>query len=281
MIFESARQRLSVVKTSLNSEVNDVYICRDLRSSANDLFTVIAVHEHLLVKQLLTILQDTPRGTADSIIDTFSYQGDFIMVFPHKSERPLSMFYMGEAYPLTRCEDIALNILIACIGSSLPRQLLYLILTQGQVNIGSDDEIYFGYQIDLKEFDMEIGEKECVYACANILLSVLEPQSSDKTISYQLLSRKTENRSYARFSELYRDIRIAAVPKKKRGLRARIRDLFMRNRDTLFGIVLRISTVLVIIALLSLISQILFGDVLWLAFLYNHFKIIGTENLAK
>jgi hypothetical protein len=281
MIFESAKQRLSVVKTSLNSEVNDVYICRDLRSSANDLYTVIAVHEHLLVKQLLSILQDIPSGSTDSIVDTFSFQGDFIMVFPYKNARPLKMFYMGDAYPLTRCEDIALNILIACIGTGLPRQLLYLILSQGLVNIGSDDEIYFGYEIDLKDFDVNIGEKECVYECAGILLKILEPQSSDKTISYQLLTRKMANDSYARFSELYRDIRIAAVPKRKRGLRARIRDLFMRNRDTLFAILLRVAIVLTVIALLSLISQILFGDVLWLAFLYNHFKIIGTENLAK
>ena len=281
MIFESARQRLSVVKESFKSEVNDVYICRDLRSSAQSLYTVIVLHDHTHVKQLLTVIQDYSGGADDRIVDTFTYRGEFIMVFPYQHERPLDMFYMGDAYPLARCEDIALNILVSCIGSHLPWPLLYLILQQGQVNISNDDEIFLGYQIDLKDFDPEIGEKECVYACARILLRILEPQSSDKTISYQLLTRKTENRSYARFSELYRDIRIAAVPKGKRGLRARLRDMYLRNRDLLFSILLRVAIVLAVIALLSLVSQLIFGDVLWLSFLYNHFKIIGTEDLSK
>jgi hypothetical protein len=281
MIFESARQRLSVVKVSLESEVNDVYVCRDLRSSAQSLYTVIAVHDHTLVKQILAVIQESQGTSAGCFVDTFTAHGDFIMVFPYEKERPLEKFYMGEVYPITRCEDIALNILVACIGSGIPWQFLYLILQQGQVNISSNDEIFMGYQIDLKDFDPDMGEKDCVYACANILLKILEPQSSSKTISYQLLTRKTWNKSYTRFSELYRDIRIAAVPKSKRGFFARLRDLYMRNRDTLFGVLLRVSVVLLVIALLSLVSQILFGDILWLSFLINHFKIIGTENLAK
>ncbi|MCR5467371.1 MAG: hypothetical protein K6F37_00280 [Lachnospiraceae bacterium] len=281
MTFESARQQLLVVKVSLKGEKNDVYVCRDLRSSANDLYTVLCVHDHSIVKHLLKLLEETSDTAAERIVDTFISEGDLMMVFPYKQARPIDSFYMGDAYSLTRCEDIAMNILVTCIGSHIPWQLLYLILKQRQVNIDVDDEIFFGYEIDLKEFDLDHGEAECVYACANIIRDILEPQSSDKTISYQLITRKMANRSYSRFSELYRDIRIAAVPKEKRGILAKIKNVYMRNRDRIFAILLRISVILVVIALLSLISQIIFGDVLWLSFLYNHFKVIGTENLSK
>ena len=281
MIFESARQKLDVVKVSLKGETNDIYICRDLRSSAKELYTVLSVHDHSIVKQLLDLFQDESDTSAGRIVDTFTFEGNLMLVFPYKQERPIDSFYMGDAYNLVRCEDIAMNMLVACIGSNLPWQLLYLILKQRQVNIDVDDEIFFGYEIDLKDFDPDADESRCVYEAASIIKDILEPQSSDKTISFQLLTRKMENGSYARFSELYRDIRIAAVPKKKRGIRAKIKNLFMRNRDRIFGVLLVISLILVIIAVLSLISQILFGDVLWLSFLYNHFKIIGTENLAK
>ncbi len=281
MIFESSKARLSVVKVSLKNEINDVYVCRDIRSSAKTLYTVIAVHDHTIVKQILNMLQETAYSKSDRIIDTFTSEGDFVMVFPYQQERLLDKFYMGKSYPITRCEDIAMNMLIACIGSHLPWSLLYLVLEQRRVNIASDDEIFLGYEIELADFDPDIGERNCVYSCAKIILDILEPQSSDKTISYQLLSRKVANSSYSRFSELYRDIRIAAVPKKKRGIIARLKNWFMRNRDRFFAILLRVSVVLAIIAILSLISQLIFGEVLWLAFLYNHFEIIGTENLAR
>ncbi|MCR5387966.1 MAG: hypothetical protein K6E56_01825 [Lachnospiraceae bacterium] len=281
MIFESAGQKLETVRVSLKGETNDIYICRDLRSSANSLYTVLSVHDHSIVKKLLELFKDAGKDKSEGIIDTFTFEGNLMLVFPYRQERPLENFYMGDAYSLTRCEDIAMNVLVACIGTHLPWQILHLILSQRKVNIDVDDEIFFGYEIDLKGFDPDAGEGVCVYEAASIIREILSPQSSDKTISYQLITKKIQNESYSKFSELYRDIRIAAVPKKKRGIKAKIKNLFLRNKDRIFAVLLVISIILLVLAVLSLISQILFGDVLWLSFLYNHFKIIGTENLSK
>ena len=95
------------------------------------------------------------------------------------------------------------------------------------------------------------------------------------------MEKKISRKSYDRFTELYKDIRITAVPKKKRGIRKRIKAWFVRRQDGLFRLLLCICLFLAILALVSLISQLLFGDIPWLRLLFNGFKTIGTESLLR
>ncbi|MCR5452592.1 MAG: hypothetical protein K6F00_08200 [Lachnospiraceae bacterium] len=281
MIYESQRQKLEVVQISCQNEVNDVCIARDINSSAGTLYTLIILKNHELVKKLLVVMESTKPVQTDRFIDSFSYKGNFILVFPYREERPISRFYMGESYPLTKCEDICINTLITCIDSRLPWSILYLILTQGQMHLAADDSVYLGFQIDFSNFDESMGEKDCTRECARLLLSLLECKSSQKAISYQLLQKKTENDSYQKFTELYRDVRITAVSKERKGIKAVIYNIFVRNKDVLFAILIRVSVVLAVIALVAFITQIIFGDIVWLSIFFNHFKKIGTESLLK
>lgn len=281
MIYQSQNRELEVVKMTRSNAVNDVCICRDVSSPAEDFYTVIAVKDHGTVKQLLSIFEQSEIRMKERIIDTFSWNGQFVLVFPYSQERSLSRFYMGDSYPLARCEEICINFLIACIDCRLPWSVLYLILDQGQVNLSSGNDVYLGYQIDFSDFDPERGEGDCTERAAVLARRMLEPKASEKAVSYILLEKRIANESYQRFTDLYRDIRIAATSEEKRGIIARIKAAYARHKDTLFAILLRLSVVLAIIALAAFITQLLFGDVVWLAFLFNHFKVIGTELLYK
>lgn len=64
-------------------------------------------------------------------------------------------------------------------------------------------------------------------------------------------------------------------------MRKRIRVWFARRQDVLFRILLCICLILGGLALVSLISQLLFGDIPWLRILFNGFKTIGTESLLR
>ena len=71
------------------------------------------------------------------------------------------------------------------------------------------------------------------------------------------------------------------MPAEKTGILVRIKSFFMRNADLLFGILFWLCVILGIVALVILLSHIVWGDVPILRLFVNTFKNIGTESLQK
>ena len=281
MIYESSRFRLVPVQVVCRNGANDVQVCQDTFSAAGSYYTVVAIRDHVLTKELLEVFESAESTAKENIIDTFSCQGEFIVVFPYKQKRLLDSFYMGDAYTLAESEEICMSLILACMDCRLPWPVLSLVLSQRQIHLSKDHTVYLGYELDFQGLDPDVGERECVTECAEVLLSLLEPVAAQKAISYQLLQKKAANRSYTKFTELYRDVRVSATSKERRGIYARLRDWFYRNRDALFVVLLRVSIVLAVFALAAFITQLLFGDIPWIRVLFNHFKVIGTESLLQ
>ena len=149
------------------------------------------------------------------------------------------------------------------------------------LNLASDGSVYFGYEMDLSKLDDTISEKECTDICAKILLKMLQPKAGQKATSYYLLEKKTANSSYTRFPDLYRDITIAAVSKKKITVWFLIKLWIKRNSDTIIGVLFWISLILAVITLSIILSRIFLGGNSWFRLLFNTFKKIGTESLLQ
>ena len=281
MIYESDRMRLLTVTTRSIGDVSDCYICRDLNSSGGILYTVIVVHQHEVVRRILELFKMSDRTGETALVDQFSQGEKQILVFPYHRERPLKDFYSGESMTLAQCEEVCTNVILTCITSDLPYPILYLLLKGGQLQLSADRSVYLGYEMDLSQLDPEIGESECTDVCAQILLEILEPKSGQKATSYYLLSKKCANGSYDRFTDLYRDITIAAVSTGKVTVFTRIKAWFKRNTDNILGILFWISVILGIIALSILLSRLFLGGNSWFRLLFNTFKKIGTESLLQ
>ena len=286
MVYASHKTQYLVVSTCFVNEINDCYIAREAGKESGSLFTLLVIKHHELVKELLEIFRssavkwDEARGE-DPVIESFTFEQKYVMVMPYRTERPMSRFFVGEAFTLPQCEEICTNVILSCITSGLPWQLLYLVLTQDGLNLTKDRSVYLSYKLDLKDLDPVRSERDCATACAQILLSVLAEKKDQKNISYELLSQKVKNRSYTRFMELYRDIQIASTPDAKRRWTTKIRSFFYRNADQLFGVLFWICLILGIIALALLLTNLAVGDIPFLRIFYNSFKQIGTESLAR
>lgn len=281
MIYESPNMRLKCIHIVKKGTANDIMVCQDLNSSGGSLYTLLIVKKHKTARKFLEIFEKSEQKENSSIVECFSVESEFFIVFPYKQERLLLSFYNGKSYSLTECEDICINVILTCISSGLPYPILYLILEQRQLHLSRDHSVYLGYQIDLSELDESRTERDCTVQCARLLIELLEAKSSQKAVSYVLLQKKVAKRSYQKFTELYKDIRIAAAPKKKKGLLAALKRVFMRNRDRLFGILLWICVLLIIFVIASFLTQAFLGDIPWLRFFMNSFKTIGTESLLQ
>ena len=269
------------IQTVKKTDVNEIRICENTADPQRTRYTVLVVSDHEVMHKFIeiydkaTYLQDAPN------VRMYTDEGKFFIVYPYVSERFLSEFYMGSTMTLRECEEVCTNLIIACMTSNLPWPLLYLMLRQREIHIAKDLSVYISYRYDLTELDPSIDEGDCANECAKILVELLEPKSDRRANSYLLLIKKTDKQSYDRFTELYKDLQIAAEPIRKRGLLLHIKVWFARNRDTIFRVLLWVSILLAIFVLLTFITNLLFGDVPWLRLFTRNFDKIGLESLLQ
>ncbi len=283
MVYQSQNMRLKSVRLIVRNDTNEIQVCENLNDSARGRFVVISVKDHEVLKRFIELNEKAEEVQEKVLIDCFSCEGEYLIVYPYKKERPFDLFYVGKALTLSQAEEVCINLIIACMTSNLPWPLLYLALTQQQIHIARDNSVYLTYAFDLAQMNTDIKEKDCVVECAKLLLKVLTPKVKRrrKANSYVLLTKKIDKRAYERFRELYKDLELAAVQEKKRGWRLRLRVWFENNRDTLFRIILVISVALAIFVILTFLTNLIFGDVPWLRLFIRSFEKIGLESLLQ
>ena len=274
--------QLKTLYTVKKSPAGEVRICQDIGGKNANQYTVWVIADHEKVKSLLLEYDKAASYIDDSVpIDMYSDQGKFFMVFPYVQERPLEKFYMGNVLTLRQCESICMNLIIACMTSNMPWPVLYLVLSQRQIQLAKDGTISLSYTIDLEDYDPLVDEGKCVLECARVLIEMLEPKAEKKANSYVLLMKKVEKSTYYKFTDLYKDVKAAMEPVRRGGIMIRLKLWFLRNKDEIFHAMFRISIVLALFVLLTFLTNLIFGDVPWLRIFIKSFEHIGLEDLRQ
>ena len=281
MVYQAGDMLLQEVQKQYQGKVNDVMVCQDLASDTQPFYTVLIIKERDIAKKLLAIYDMAGKESRDTYICNLTWQDKFLMVFPYNKERQVEKFLLSDVQKLSECETLCMNIVMECIAARIPYPILYLQLAQEQLHVQRDGSVYFGYNLNMENLRMDIGEKECATLCAKIVFELLDSVSNTKTVSYKLLERKNTRGGYFRFADLYKDIKTTAVSTERVGIFEKLRLMFYRNQDKMFRILLVISIVVGMIALLMLVSQIVFADIPFLRIFINTFKMIGTESLLQ
>ena len=287
MVYHVGNMILHQTQEIFRGKVNDVIVCQNMADSAMLYYTVWVVHDRQIAKKLMqTFHADRKQKTSDFVAD-FTWKDSYLMVFEYVRERPLQQFFDSEIADLSECEELAMNLTVECMSAGLPYSILYLQLLQDQIHITIDKNIYLGYAIDLESFSPHTTERECATLCAQKIFPLLGKASMGKkgrpsrAPSYKLLESRSWKSGYHRFTDLYKDLKMAALPLKKDSIRVRIQKFFRYYQDQIFRLLLVCSVLAAILALILLVSQTLFGDVPFLRLFINTFKQIGTESLLQ
>lgn len=281
MVYKTDRLLLSSVREVLSGPVNDVLICEETGRQDGSYYTLLVIREHTAARRMLQIYEQAKEQGRKAEAEIFSCYGDLCLAYEYRPERPLEQFFRKRSYSLQEAELICSRLLLECMACLLPYPLLYLILSQNQIHIRRDGAVYFSYQLDLSELDAGRGEKACAACAGAIVQSLLEPCSGRNTASYQLLRRRLDKGSYESLMDVYHDVKLTASPQKGIRLFWSIRELLQRQQDRLFWLMLVLCLLLAVLALLLIISQIIWGDIPLLRLLQNPFRIIGTESLLQ
>lgn len=279
MVYPMGQRVLCEIQQVFCGRVNDVIVCYDQNSPVRTLYILLIVKEHSTARSMIRLLHESDPWDDGSYIGNFSFEGQLCFLLEYQEVRPIRSFFMGEARPLYECEEIVLNLILACIAAvNLPASFLYLILTQNQVQMGQDGAVYFTYQIDLEHLDEDMTEGRCAAVCARMITELLGERKQGAR-SLELIERKIEREAYSSFREIYRDIRMTSAPRNRISPRNRLIMWWRHWKDFLFRLLLIFSVCMMVIAVTALVSQLLFGDMIIFRILFHGFDKIGTETL--
>lgn len=281
MVYQAGGMLLEKIQEVFRGKVNDVIVCRDITGDPKLYYTVLVVHDREIAKIMMELFHRDGVQNRSKFIMDFTWKEQYLMVFDYVRERALERFFSSEVSDIHACEQMALNMVVECLACAVPYPVLYLMLKQGQIHISKDRNIYLGFCIDLEELSMAVTEKDCATLCAKIVFGYLGQMQSLKITSYKLLEKKIWKGGYHRFTQLYKDLKMASQPLKREGLWTRIRRFFTCNQDKIFFMLLIICVVLGMLALIMILSQLIFSDVPFFRLFINPFKQIGTESLLQ
>lgn len=281
MIYQVGDMLLQKTQDVFQGKVNDVIVCRDIADSGMVYYTVWVVRDRELARKLMRLFYGNEGQKQNKFVADYTWKDSYLVVFDYIRERPLQSFFSSEITNLRECEQMGLNLTVECLAGGIPYPILFLQLKQGQINISKNRGIYLGYEIDLEEFSENIVEKDCATLCAKIVFQYIEEMKTAKATSYKLLEKKLWKDSYHRFTDFYKDLKLASQPLKKEGIVAGFQKFYRHNQDRIFRLVMVICILLGILTLIMIISQLFFLDVPLFRIFVNSFKEIGTESLLQ
>jgi len=271
---------LDLVRVISAGRYNDVAVCRDSSSPLEVYYTLIIIKDRDCARNVLTALEEKcpgERGEAYNVC--FAYNDSLCYLFPYRPERPLERFAPAQITNPCQWEEICINLVMECLSAKLPHPLLALALESGNVHIEKDNSVYFSYFFDLGQLNSDDDESACARRCAEMMLSLLDP-GAKKVKSAKLMTKKLSRNAFRNLSELYRDIKVSALPQKKPGFKARMQAFWQRNKDGFFRLLLVLCVIILTCALLIGLMQLIFGHIPLFRLFENSFGTIGTRKLG-
>lgn len=281
-MFYADDMALEPIRQILTGPVNDVCVCRDVRSPLSAAYyTLVTVKDRACVKELTLLFESSEKTLADDArpyLSCFTQNELLCYVFPYRPERRMGKFAPGQMNSVSAWESACVNLVLELLSSPLPFPLLALALRQGDVHVEKDQTVFLTPYFDLSGLNPQDGEADCARAAVELMLSI-RPDMSKKVKSAQLMRKKLSKNAYQSLPELYRDIRVTAVPTGRQTPLGRLKDFWLHNKDALFRLLLILCGLLTAFALAVLISQLIFGDVPLFRLFEGCFDRIGTLSL--
>lgn len=279
MTYQTGNMLLQKTQDVFVGAINDVVVCRDIAADTTMFYTLLIIKDHLTAKRFL----ESFNTVADKniIVASFTNQNDYIVVFKYDRTRPVSSFFDADISKTNECEQLCMRIVAECMSCGIPYPVMYLMLTQDQLNTERDGSVYFTYNIDLSELDTGIGERECVLECGKMFYEFLNRVGSSRTASFRLIEMKNRRREYRHFTELYRDFKASAIAFDDGDRKTRLKNAARKRKDGFLRIVFIICAIIIVIALITLITELIVGDAAFFRIFSNPFKTIGTETMLQ
>lgn len=281
MLLNTAKKQYRVVREVLSGETNDVYVCQEQNASTAPYKTIWLVKNRRIARELM----GSPGNVCE---ECFMHNENAGFVFGYDGERLLDRFYQSTIQSEAVSESqVWLELVVRCMTSGLPPAMLNMILKQKQVHIGADGGIWFGYFLDLSEYDGQAGEKENVALCAAYIIQLIEyglalnAYAAKNIHVMNLIQKKLIRKKYREFMQLYSDIRLMTGERSPADNKGRWKTVIASRQDLIYRILAFCCIVLVCIVIFMLAGHLFFGEFSFWKLLRGPLEQVGTESLLQ
>lgn len=263
-MFQALDMELEIVRTVLHTEVNDVYVCTDLKKNTGVFYTMVSVRG-TRYRKLVSEKLNTERlfFSNSDFLGSFVYEDSLNLVFRYYSENLLSL--MGGVYlaDFTDCKKAVMNLISAYAQCGADSEMGLLLLQDRNINVTKDGEVHFNYFLD---FSMLMEEEESdLSILAEKVFGILELNYKGKYDSpenypndLRLFYLKMRTTGFQSIGHLISSVRnMADKPVETKGFLPWLRRTFRRIKNFLFrNSMVTFLTILVIVTLIYAVTQI-------------------------
>lgn len=242
-MFPALNMELEIVRTVLQNDCNDVYVCTDLKKNTGVFYTMISIKDTRYRKIMAQKLNsDGMFFSNHDFVGSFIYESCLNLVFRYYHENLLSL--LGGVYLVEYkdCKNAALALITACAECAASPDIGMLLLDERNINITKEGEVQFNYFLDYSKFTADIEERVYLRRLAEVVFGILELNYKaryDRPENYpgdlRLFYLKMTTTGFPSFGHMISMIRgMADKPKEMRGILWWVQSHFQRGRSFLF-----------------------------------------------
>ena len=262
-MFPVLDMELEIVRTVLQSEVNDVFVCTDLKKNTGVFYTMVSVRGSRY-RKIVTEKLNTERlfFSNSDFVGSFVFENRLNLMFRYYPENLLSL--MGGVYlsEFVDCKKAALNLIATYAQCGADSEMGKLVLQDRNINVTRDGDVYFNYFLDFSMLNSEEDDRKLL---AEKVFDILELNYKGKYDSPQnypddlrLYYLKMITTGFLSIGHLISTVRsMADKPAETKGLIPWIEKNFRKIKSFLFrNSIAAFLTILVIVTLIYLAGQI-------------------------
>lgn len=265
-MFPALDMELEIVRTVLHTEVNDVYVCTDLKKNTGVFYTMVSV-KGARYRKLVTEKLNTERlfFSNSDFVGSFVYESRLNLVFRYYHENLLSL--MGGVYLMEfpDCKKTAMNLIAAYAQCGADSEMGKLLLQDSNINVTKEGEIHFNYFLDFSAWMADEEVKNDMPVLAEKVFGILELNYKGKYDSperypddLRLFYLKMTSTGFSSIGHLISTVRsMADKPIETKGFLPWIRRILRKVKHFLFrNSIVTFLTILVVVTLIYAANQI-------------------------
>ena len=255
---------LEDVRVVLKNEINDITVCRDLKESGQQFYTMISV-KNSAYRKYITEQMNMGRlfEHCKAFVGSFSIGNELKLLFRYESENLIDNVGSIYLYDFVRCREAAIHLVSVLAEAGISGQICKLLLNPRNINVDSDCAVTLNYFLDFKEYDPENETFNDMDYIAEVLFGILERPWKEKLNGeiqnypdeLRLFWMKVQNHSFLSYGQIVSQLRgMPNKPIAKMGTIWKIRKLFRNIRSVLFRNPTRIALTLLVFVTIAYAS---------------------------
>ena len=264
-MYLALNMELETVRTVLENDINDIYVCKDLKDNTGVYYTMISIKDAKFRKMIAGQMNTSGLffGNKD-FVGAFSHEDQLNLVFHYFHESLVSVMGSVYLYSFAECKEAALSCIPAYAEAGVDGSVGLLLLDERNINIYKDGGVCLNYFMDFAQWK-ECTKEEYITEVAQTAFHILDINYREKYDNPELYPddlrifyMKLTSTGFSTFGQIISTIRgMSDKPVEMRGfiwwLKSRykiVRNFLFRNSINTF------LTILVVVTLIYAAYQI-------------------------